>query len=41
MKLRFNSAFGGLAGAAALLLPALALAADDKPSSIVAIRPGC
>src|ERR1700704_3081314 len=31
MKVRFNSAFGGLAGAAALLLPALALAADDKP----------
>jgi len=31
MKLRFNSAFGGLAAAAALLLPALALAADDKP----------
>ena len=27
MKLRFNRAFGGLAGAAALLLPALALAA--------------
>src|SRR5712672_868668 len=31
MKFKFNSAFGGLAGAAALLLPALALAADDKP----------
>jgi Amt family ammonium transporter len=31
MKLRFNRAFGGLAGAAALLLPALALAADEKP----------
>src|ERR1700716_1747197 len=31
MKVRFNSAFGGLARATALLLPALALAADDKP----------
>ena len=31
MKLKFNSAVGGLAGAAALLLPVLALAADDKP----------
>src|ERR1700682_3733289 len=31
MKFKFNSAFGGLAGATALLLPALALAADDKP----------
>jgi Amt family ammonium transporter len=31
MKLKLNSAFGGLAGPAALLLPALALAADEKP----------
>ena len=31
MKLKFNAAFGGLAGAAALLLPALASAADAKP----------
>ena len=31
MKRKLNSAFGGLAGTAALVLPALALAADDKP----------
>ena len=31
MKLKVHSAFGGLAGTAMLLLPALALAADDKP----------
>src|SRR5258708_17183181 len=31
MKVRLNAALGGLAGAAALLLPALARAADDKP----------
>src|ERR1700719_3730357 len=31
MKVRFNSACGGLGGAAVLLLPALVLAADDKP----------
>src|SRR5258708_7096771 len=31
MKLRFNAAFGGLAGTVALVLPVLALAADDKP----------
>src|SRR5215813_1689602 len=31
MKLKVHSSLGGLAGMAALLLPALALAADDKP----------
>ena len=31
MKRKLNSAFGGLAGTMALVLPALALAADDKP----------
>ena len=41
MKLKLNPLLTGLGAAGTLLLPALALAADEKPKLDTGDRPGC